>query len=142
MWLVFALLSALFAALTSILAKIGIESVNSNLATAIRTLVVLALAWAIVFGTGVQNGLGEISKKSWTFLILSGLATGFSWLCYYKALQVGHLRIGGSLSSRGIHREIAYRHIDYYCRYAGNGILIPSAVRTPIPHTLIGIEKK
>ncbi len=158
MWLVFALLSALFAALTSILAKIGIEGVNSNLATAIRTLVVLALAWAIVFGTGVQNGLGEISKKSWTFLILSGLATGFSWLCYYKALQVGEVskvvsidKISivitfvlavGSLSSRGIHREIAYRHIDYYCRYAGNGILIPSAVRIPIPHTLIGIEKK
>lgn len=91
MWLVFALLSALFAALTSILAKIGIEGVNSNLATAIRTLVVLALAWAIVFGTGAQNGLGEISKKSWTFLILSGLATGFSWLCYYKALQVGEV---------------------------------------------------
>ena len=91
MWLVFALLSALFAALTSILAKIGIEGVNSNLATAIRTLVVLTLAWAIVFGTGVQNGLGEISKKSWTFLILSGLATGFSWLCYYKALQVGEV---------------------------------------------------
>ena len=91
MWLVFALLSALFAALTSILAKIGIEGVNSNLATAIRTLVVLALAWAILFGTGVQNGLGEISKKSWTFLILSGLATGFSWLCYYKALQVGEV---------------------------------------------------
>lgn len=91
MWLVFALLSALFAALTSILAKIGIEGVNSNLATAIRTLVVLALVWAIVFGTGVQNGLGEISKKSWTFLILSGLATGFSWLCYYKALQVGEV---------------------------------------------------
>ena len=91
MWLVFALLSALFAALTSILAKIGIEGVNSNLATAIRTLVVLALAWTIVFGTGVQNGLGEISKKSWTFLILSGLATGFSWLCYYKALQVGEV---------------------------------------------------
>ncbi len=91
MWLVFALLSALFAALTSILAKIGIEGVNSNLATAIRTLVVLALAWAIVFSTGVQNGLGEISKKSWTFLILSGLATGFSWLCYYKALQVGEV---------------------------------------------------
>lgn len=91
MWLVFALLSALFAALTSILAKIGIEGVNSNLATAIRTLVVLALAWTIVFGTGVQNGLGEISKKSWTFLILSGLATGFSWLCYYKALQLGEV---------------------------------------------------
>ena len=91
MWLVFALLSALFAALTSILAKIGIEGVNSNLATAIRTLVVLALAWAIVFSTGVQNGLGELSKKSWTFLILPGLATGFSWLCYYKALQVGEV---------------------------------------------------
>ena len=89
MWLIYALLSAVFAALTSILAKIGIESVNSNLATAIRTLVVVALAWVMVFLTQQGSGLAHISKKSWLFLILSGLATGFSWLCYYKALQMG-----------------------------------------------------
>ena len=89
MWLIFALLSAIFAALTSILAKIGIEGVNSNLATAIRTIVVVAMAWGMVFLTNAQNGISEISKKSWLFLILSGLATGASWLCYYKALQVG-----------------------------------------------------
>ncbi|MCB5003826.1 EamA family transporter [Streptococcus mutans] len=89
MWALFAFLSALFAALTSILAKIGIEDVNSNLATAIRTLVVLFLAWGMVFLTKGQMGLADISKKSWTFLILSGLATGASWLCYYRALQLG-----------------------------------------------------
>ncbi len=89
MWFVFALLSAIFAALTSILAKVGIEGVNSNLATAIRTVVVLALAWGMVFLTGAQGGIAAISKKSWIFLILSGLATGASWLCYYKALQIG-----------------------------------------------------
>ena len=89
MWLVLALLSALFAALTSILAKIGIDGVNSNLATAIRTVVVLIMAWGMVFLTKAQGGISEISKHSWTFLILSGLATGASWLCYYKALQIG-----------------------------------------------------
>ncbi len=89
MWLIFALLSAIFASLTSILAKIGIEGVNSNLATAIRTVVVVIMAWVMVFLTDAQGGIGEISKKSWTFLILSGLATGASWLCYYKALQIG-----------------------------------------------------
>ena len=89
MWLVFALLSALFAALTSILAKVGIEGVNSNLATAIRTVVVVIMAWGMVFLTNAQGGITEISKKSWIFLILSGLATGISWLCYYKALQMG-----------------------------------------------------
>ena len=89
MWFVFALLSAVFAALTSILAKIGIEGVNSNLATAIRTMVVLAMAWGMVFLTDAQGGIGSISRKSWLFLILSGLATGASWLCYYRALQVG-----------------------------------------------------
>ena len=89
MWLIYALLSAVFAALTSILAKIGIEGVNSNLATAIRTLVVVALAWVMVFLTQQGSGLAHISKKSWLFLILSGLATGFSWLCSYKALQMG-----------------------------------------------------
>ena len=89
MWMIFAVLSAVFAALTSILAKIGIEGVNSNLATAIRTIVVVIRAWGMVFLTHAQNGLAEISKKSWIFLILSGLATGASWLCYYKALQMG-----------------------------------------------------
>ena len=89
MWFVFALLSAIFAALTSILAKIGIEGVNSNLATAIRTVVVVVMAWGMVFLTNVQSGISQISKKSWVFLILSGLATGASWLCYYRALQIG-----------------------------------------------------
>lgn len=89
MWMIFAVLSAVFAALTSILAKIGIEGVNSNLATAIRTIVVVIMAWGMVFLTHAQNGLAEISKKSWIFLILSGLATGASWLCCYKALQMG-----------------------------------------------------
>ena len=89
MWFVFAILSAVFAALTSILAKVGIEGVNSNLATAIRTLVVVLMAWLMVFITNAQGGLSSISKKSWLFLILSGLATGASWLCYYKALQMG-----------------------------------------------------
>lgn len=89
MWLVFALLSAIFAALTSILAKVGIEGVNSTLATAIRTGVVLLMAWGMVFLTDTQGGISGISRKSWLFLILSGLATGASWLCYYKALQMG-----------------------------------------------------
>jgi len=89
MWFILALLSAIFAALTSILAKVGIEGVNSNLATAIRTVVVVAMSWGMVFLTNAQNGIFEISKKSWLFLILSGLATGASWLCYYKALQLG-----------------------------------------------------
>ncbi len=89
MWFVFALLSALFAALTSILAKIGIDGINSNLATAIRTVVVVVMAWGMVFITGAQNGISDISTKSWTFLILSGLATGLSWMCYYYALQIG-----------------------------------------------------
>ncbi|MGN0317678.1 MAG: EamA family transporter [Lachnospira sp.] len=88
MWFVFALLSAIFAALTSILAKIGIDGVNSNLATAIRTVVVVIMAWGMVFITHAQSGLSDISKKSWIFLIVSGLATGASWLCYYKALQM------------------------------------------------------
>lgn len=89
MWFLFAILSALFAALTSILAKIGIEGVNSNLATAIRTVVVVAMSWGMVFLTKTQSGITEISKKSWLFLILSGMATGASWLCYYRALQIG-----------------------------------------------------
>ncbi|MDD2494577.1 MAG: EamA family transporter [Tissierellia bacterium] len=89
MWWIFALLSAVFAALTSILAKVGIEGVNSNLATAIRTVVVVGMAWLMVFVTHAQTGISGINKKSWIFLILSGLATGASWLCYYKALQMG-----------------------------------------------------
>ena len=89
MWFILALLSAIFAALTSILAKIGIAGVSSNLATAIRTVVVVIMAWGMVFLTNAQKGITEISTKSWIFLILSGLATGASWLCYYKALQVG-----------------------------------------------------
>lgn len=89
MWIVLALLSSIFAALTSILAKVGIEGVGSNLATAVRTAVVLIMAWVMVFITHEQSGVFDISKKSWIFLILSGLATGASWLCYYKALQLG-----------------------------------------------------
>ncbi len=89
MWFLFALLSAVFAALTSILAKVGIEGVNSNLATAVRTVVVVMMAWGMVFVTGAEGGLQAISKKSWLFLILSGIATGASWLCYYRALQIG-----------------------------------------------------
>lgn len=89
MWIIYALLSALFAAITSILAKIGIENINSNLATAIRTVVVLIMAWGIVFISGTLNQVNSISQKSWLFLILSGIATGLSWLFYYKALQIG-----------------------------------------------------
>ena len=89
MWIIFAVLSAVFAALTSILAKTGIDGVNANLATAIRTVVVVGMAWGMVFLTQAQKGISEISRKSWLFLILSGLATGASWLCYYKALQLG-----------------------------------------------------
>ena len=89
MWLIFAVLSSVFAALTSILAKVGIDGVNSNLATAIRTVVVLIMAWGMVFLTNAQSGIADIGKKSWLFLILSGLATGASWLCYYRALQMG-----------------------------------------------------
>ena len=89
MWFIFALAASVFAALTSILAKIGIDGVNSNLATAIRTCVVLLLSWGMVFLTNAQSGILEISRRSWIFLILSGLATGASWLCYYQALQLG-----------------------------------------------------
>ena len=89
MWFIFALLSAVFAALTSILAKVGIDGVNSNLATAIRTVVVVIMSWGMVFLTNSQGGIADINRKSWLFLILSGLATGASWLCYYKALQIG-----------------------------------------------------
>ena len=91
MWLIFTLLAAVFAALTSILAKVGIDGVNSNLATAIRTIVVVAMAWGMVLLTNTQGGISEISRKSWLFLILSGLATGASWLCYYRAIQIGEV---------------------------------------------------
>lgn len=91
MWAVFAVLSAVFAALTSILAKVGIKDVDSNLATAIRTVVVVAMSWLMVFITNAQSGITNINKKSWIFLILSGLATGASWLCYYKAIQIGEV---------------------------------------------------
>ncbi len=91
MWFIFALLSAVFAALTSILAKVGITGVNSNLATAIRTVVVVVMAWGMVFLTNVQGGIMQIGRKSWIFLVLSGLATGSSWLCYYRALQIGEV---------------------------------------------------
>ena len=91
MWALFAVGSSVFAALTSILAKIGVSGVNSNLATAIRTMVVVAMSWGMVFLTGAQKGIGQISQKSWLFLILSGLATGASWLCYYRALQLGEV---------------------------------------------------
>ena len=91
MWLILALASSVFAALTSILAKIGLNGVNSNLATAIRTCVVVLMSWGMVFITNAQTGLGDISRRSWLFLILSGLATGLSWLCYYKALQIGEV---------------------------------------------------
>ncbi|MCH5349284.1 MAG: EamA family transporter [Oscillospiraceae bacterium] len=91
MWLLFAILSSVFAALTSILAKVGINGVDSNLATAVRTVVVLVMAWLMVFITSAHTGIADIEKKSWIFLILSGLATGASWLCYYKALQVGEV---------------------------------------------------
>ena len=89
MWFILALASSIFAALTSILAKIGIDGVNSNLATAVRTVVVLVMSWGMVFLTNAQGGIAEISRRSWVFLVLSGLATGASWLCYYKALQLG-----------------------------------------------------
>ena len=91
MWFIFALLSAIFAALTSILAKVGIDGVNSNLATAVRTVVVVIMAWGMVFLTNNQGGISEISRRSWLFLILSGLATGASWLCYYRAIQIGEV---------------------------------------------------
>lgn len=91
MWFVFALMSAVFAAWTSILAKVGIEGVDSNLATAIRTVVVVIMAWLIVFMTNKQSGIAELSRRNWLFLILSGLATGASWLCYYRALQYGNV---------------------------------------------------
>ena len=132
MWFVFALLSAVFAALTSVLAKVGIEGVNSNLATALRTCVVLAMAWLMVFITHTQSGIGSIGRKSWVFLILSGLATGASWLCYYKAIQMGSvskvapidkLSVVITLSPRGLHSKISHRCGAYHCRHSINGTI-------------------
>ena len=114
MWLIYAAGSAVFAALTSVLAKIGIDGVNSNLATAIRTFVVLIMAWGIVFLTGGQHGIGEIGKKSWLFLILSGLATGASWLCYYRALQEGPASVVVPIDKLSILVTIAFSWIVFH----------------------------
>ena len=114
MWFVFALLSAVFAALTSILAKVGITGVNSNLATAIRTMVVLVMAWGMVFLTNTQGGITAISKKSWLFLILSGLATGASWLCYYRALQEGPASVVVPIDKLSILVTIAFSWIVFH----------------------------
>ena len=116
MWLIFALLSAIFAALTSILAKVGIDGVNSNLATAIRTVVVVAMAWGMVFLTGGQSGLSSIGKKSWLFLILSGLATGASWLCYYKALQDGPASVVAPIDKLSILVTVLFSYIVFHER--------------------------
>ena len=116
MWFVFAVLSAVFAALTSILAKVGIEGVNSNLATAIRTMVVLIMAWGMVFLTNTQGGISDISKKSWLFLILSGLATGASWLCYYRALQLGDVSIVAPIDKLSILVSIAFSAVVFHER--------------------------
>ena len=123
MWFVFALLSAVFAALTSILAKVGIEGVNSNLATAIRTVVVLVMAWGMVFVTNTQGGLTDISKKSWLFLILSGLATGASWLCYYRALQTGQASVVVPIDKLSILVTIAFSWIVFREKLFGKAVL-------------------
>lgn len=128
MWAVFALLSAVFAALTSILAKVGIEGVNSNLATALRTIVVLAMAWGMVFITKSQGGITEINKKSWMFLILSGLATGASWLCYYRALQMGSASKVAPIDKLSvvitIILAVIFLHEDFTAKSAIGAILI------------------
>ena len=116
MWLIFAILSSVFAALTSILAKVGIEGVNSNLATAIRTAVVLVMSWGMVFLTNAQKGLGEISQKSWLFLILSGLATGASWLCYYKALQDGPASVVVPIDKLSILVTVLFSYLVFHER--------------------------
>ena len=117
MWALFALGSAVFAALTSILAKIGIDGVNSNLATAIRTIVVLIMAWGMVFLVGAQSGISEISGRSWIFLILSGLATGASWLCYYRALQLGD-------ASKVVPIAFVFLHEEFTAKSAIGAVLI------------------
>ena len=116
MWVFFALGSAVFAALTSILAKIGIQGVDSNLATAIRTVVVVIMAWGMVFLTGVQSGIPDISRKSWLFLILSGLATGASWLCYYKALQLGPASLVAPIDKLSILVTVLFSYIVFHER--------------------------
>ena len=125
MWLLFAAGSAVFAALTSILAKVGIDGVNSNLATAIRTVVVLIMAWGIVFLTGGQSGISAISKKSWLFLILSGLATGASWLCYYKAIQLGSVSKVVPIDKLSVVITLilafVFLHEEFTVKSAGNG---------------------
>ena len=130
MWLVFAVLSAVFAALTSILAKVGIDNVNSNLATAIRTLVVLVMAWVMVFATGAQAGLGQITQRSLVFLVLSGLATGASWLCYYRALQDGAASVVVPIDKLSILVTIAFSRIVFHeklSKKAGAGVVLITA---------------
>ena len=128
MWFVFALLSAVFAALTSVLAKVGINGVNSNLATALRTCVVLAMAWLMVFITHAQSGIGSIGRKSWVFLILSGLATGASWLCYYKAIQMGSVSKVAPIDKLSVVitliLAVIFLHEDFTVRSAIGAVLI------------------
>ena len=128
MWFVFALLSAVFAALTSVLAKVGIEGVNSNLATALRTCVVLVMAWLMVFITHTQSGIGSIGRKSWVFLILSGLATGASWLCYYKAIQMGSVSKVAPIDKLSVVitliLAVIFLHEDFTVRSAIGAVLI------------------
>lgn len=128
MWFVFALLSAVFAALTSVLAKVGIEGVNSNLATALRTCVVLAMAWLMVFINHTQSGIGSIGRKSWVFLILSGLATGASWLCYYKAIQMGSVSKVAHIDKLSVVitliLAVIFLHEDFTVRSAIGAVLI------------------
>lgn len=128
MWFVFALLSAVFAALTSVLAKVGIEGVNSNLATALRTCVVLVMAWLMVFITHTQSGIGSIGRKSWVFLILSGLATGASWLCYYKAIQIGSVSKVAPIDKLSVVitliLAVIFLHEDFTVRSAIGAVLI------------------
>jgi len=128
MWFVFALLSAVFAALTSVLAKVGIEGVNSNLATALRTCVVLAMARLMVFITHTQSGIGSIGRKSWVFLILSGLATGASWLCYYKAIQMGSVSKVAPIDKLSVVitliLAVIFLHEDFTVRSAIGAVLI------------------
>ena len=127
MWFVFAVGSSVFAALTSILAKMGIEGVNSNLATAVRTTVVLAMAWGMVFLTGTQGGIGQISRRSWLFLILSGLATGASWLCYYHALQDGPASVVAPIDKLSILVTVAFSYLVFrerLTRRSGLGLML------------------
>lgn len=128
MWFVFALLSAVFAALTSVLAKVGIDGVNSNLATALRTCVVLAMAWLMVFITHTQSGISSIGRKSWVFLILSGLATGASWLCYYKAIQMGSVSKVAPIDKLSVIitliLAVIFLHEDFTAKSAIGAVLI------------------